>query len=178
MITHIAHLLIRHHRVVDAQNHVTLLQPSLSCRHISIGFINHHAIQFLVLSDKSADTGILTREHHSQVLRLVLSIIFRIRIQPAKHSRDTRTDGFLRVQGVHIEQFQVLIHVIKDIEMLRHLKVVVVRFLSLCRHRNNHHHQNGYDMSSHNFLKLINTAAKLHDYLKKTFFFPPFLQKI
>ena len=135
MVAHIAHRLCRHHGVVNTQNDISLLQASLSSRHIGIGLVDYYTIQLLVLPNKGSNTCILTSKHHPQVLCLILSIILCIGVQAPEHGCDTYANGLLRFQGIHIQQFQILVYIIEDIEMFGHLKVVVTSFLSPCRQR-------------------------------------------
>ena len=179
MLTDVAYGLVGHHRVVDTQDHIALLQSGLGGRHVGIGLVNHHAVQFLVLADQRTNTRIFSCEHHSQVLRLVLCIVLRIRIQTAQHRVDTRANGLLRVQRIHIEQFQVLIHLIEDVKVLTHLEVMVLILLGRSRQRHDEHQQKWYNTSSHYFFFtfLLFYAAKLHDSRKKTPIYYLFLQK-
>ena len=82
-----------------------------------------------MFADQGTNAGILTREHHPQILRLVLRIVLRIGIQLPQHRIDARADHILRIQRVDIEQVEVLIYIIKYIKVLSHLEVMV--FLSL-----------------------------------------------
>ena len=127
------HRLIRHHRIVNTQDHIALLQSDFRCGHIGIGLVDDDTIQFLVLTDQRTDTGILTREHQPQILCLVLGVIFRIGIQTPQHGIDTRANRSLGIERIHIEQFQVLIYLVEDVEMLAHLKVMVTVLLCLRR---------------------------------------------
>ena len=103
MTAHKSHFLIRHQRIVDAQDDISFLQTSLSSRHIGIRLVYYHTIQFLMLADQGADSGILTCQHHPQVLCLILCIILSIRIQLTQHGVDARTDHILRIQRIDIE---------------------------------------------------------------------------
>ena len=129
MIAHIAHSLVVHQRIIYADNHITLLQTSLSGRHIGIRLIYYHTIQLLMFTDKGSNTRILSRQHHPQVLRFVLCIIFCIGIQTPKHCIDARADSLLRIQRINIQQFEVLVQLIENIKMLAHLEVMILTFL-------------------------------------------------
>ena len=129
MVAHIAHRLIIHQCIVDTDDHVALLQSSLSSWHIGIRLIDHDAIQLLMLTNQGTDTRILSRQHHSQVLGFILRIILCIRIQAPEHRIDTRADGLFGTQRINIQQFEVLIHLIEDIKMLAHLEVMIHIFL-------------------------------------------------
>ena len=132
VLTDVAHRLVGHHRVVDTQDDIALLQSHLGSRHIGIRLVNDDTLQLLVLSYQRADARILTRQHHPQVLGLVLRIVLRIGIQAAEHRIDTRPDGLLGTQRIHIQQFKVLINLIEDVKMLAHLEVMILVLLSLC----------------------------------------------
>ena len=149
MLAHEADSLVGHHRVVDAQDYIALLQTHLGGRHVLIGLVNHDTIQLLVLADEGADAGILAREHHPEILRLVLSIILRIRVQVPQHRRDAPADGLLRIQRVHVQQLQVLIQLVEDVQMLGHFEIVVFTLLCLSRERQARQQQQQRDISSH-----------------------------
>ena len=149
MFAHVADSLISHHRVVNAQYHISLLQSHLGCRHAGIRLIDHDTVQLLVLADKGADAGILASEHHPQVLCLILGIVFCIRVQTPEHSVDARADGLLRVQRVNVKQFQVLIQLVEDVQMLGHLEVMILTLLSLSGERQARQQQHQCDISFH-----------------------------
>ena len=102
-----------------------------------------------MLANQCTDTRILTREHHPQVLCLVLRIILCIRIQTTEHRIDTCSDRLLGVQRIHIQEFEVLIHLIEDIQMLAHLEVMILALLCRGRHCHQAEHQQRYDISFH-----------------------------
>ena len=102
MTAHVAHILRCHHRVVDAQYHVALLQSSLSGRHILVGLVDNHTIQLLVLAHDSTYTRVLTCQHLSQVLGILLRIVFGIGVQTAQHGVDGCAHGCLWVQRVNV----------------------------------------------------------------------------
>ena len=97
MAAYITDRLVGHQRVVDTQDNVSFLQSDEGRRHILIRLIDDNTVQFLVLTDKGTDTGIFARKHHPQVFRLILRIIFRIRVKTAQHCIDTRADDILRI---------------------------------------------------------------------------------
>ena len=60
-----------------------------------------------------------------ELLRLVLSIVLRIRVKLIEHIEQRVVDIFLRTQCVHIISVQFLIKGIEDVEILRNLKIMV-----------------------------------------------------
>ena len=84
---------------------------------------------------EGTDAGILTSDHHLQVLRLALWIIFCIGIQRTEHGFDARGDDLVGIQRVYIEQVEVLVQLVENIQVLGNLEIVVL----LCER----HHRRG-----------------------------------
>lgn len=68
VVAHIIGCALRHVLPVNGQDDVAFLQPGLSGRHAFERLINDDTVQQEVLPDGRPDTGILTRQHHLQLL--------------------------------------------------------------------------------------------------------------
>ena len=82
-----------------------------------------------MISHDGTDTGIFTREHHLEVLGLVLRIILGVGVETPQHGIDTIADNLLGIEGIDIHQVEVLVYIIKYVQVLAHLKIVVFLFL-------------------------------------------------
>ena len=95
-----------------------------------------------MIAHNSSYAGILSRQHHLQVLGLVLGIILGVRVKALQHCRDTIADNLLGIEGVNVHQVEVLVYIIKYVQVLTHLKIVVFLSLSRCGSQNCHHNGN------------------------------------
>ena len=129
MLTHVIHVLVGHRRVVDTQDDITLLQSHLCSGHTLVWLVNHHSLEFLMISHDSSYTRIFSREHHLEVLGLVLRIILGVGVETPQHGIDTIADNLLGIEGIDIHQVEVLVYIIKYVQVLCHLKIVVFLFL-------------------------------------------------
>ncbi len=134
----IADVLVRHHRIVNLQNDITLLQAYLRRRHPLIRFLNDYPLQLLMIAHQRSDTGILTRQHLLQLLLFLLRIILRIRVQRLQHSIDTHLHHLIGIKGIDIHHVQILIKGIEDIQVLRHLQIVILTLLCPGAHYGRH----------------------------------------
>ena len=155
----VADVAVCHHRVVDAQNDIALLESRFSGRHTLVRLIDDNALQFAVVAYDGTDTGIFTGNHHLQVLRLALRVVFRVRIQRLQHGLDACADDLVGVQRVYVEQVEVLVHLIEDVQVFGHLKMMVLG--STCRlclcHSCHKQDKECEAVSSHQYLSSLKT---------------------
>ena len=118
-------VLVRHHRVVDAQDDVALLQPGFRRRTALIRLVDDHPAQFHVLAYHGTDAHILAREHVLQAFHLLLGIILRIRVERAEHSLDAVAYHLVGIQRVHVDHVEIAVDVVEHLDVLRHLEIMV-----------------------------------------------------
>ena len=160
MTADIAHVLVGHDRVVNAQNDVALLQPHLSGRHMLVRLVDNNPLQLLVVANQRTNAGILARKHHLKVLSFAFRIILSIGVQRAEHSLDACTYDFVGVQGVDIDHIQILVELVEDVQVLGYIEVVVL--LGTDKQREEQQKQGG-EISFHYYWLIVSErTAKLH----------------
>ena len=70
-----------------------------------------------VVADDSTHTGILTRNHHLQVVVVFLRIIYGIGIEVGKHSANTSFDSIGYIQSVNIHHIELAEDRMEDIKI-------------------------------------------------------------
>ena len=156
MAANVAHLFFGHHRVVYAYYHIALFQSGLGGGHVLVGLVDNNAVQLLMLAHHCTYAGVLAGKHLSQILGLILRVVFGIGVKTAQHGVYGRAHSLLWVQRVYVQQIQILIHVVQNIKLLGHFKVMVALFLSHCRGGCHRHHAYTYNNSIlHNLAELM-----------------------
>ena len=157
-----------HHRVVDAQYHVALLQTCLLSRCTGIGLVDDRCLLYQMVADECADAAVLARDKCLQVF--LLRIVLRVGIQRTQHRLNTRAYHLVGIKRVNIHQVQVLIQLVEDIQVFGYLQIVVLRLLGR-RHERSQSQKQQCNMFSHfSFLPFYVFTfhrflpAKLHDY--------------
>ena len=111
---------------VNLQQDVAGLQAHLGGGHSLVGFGDDGAFQVRIPRDDGADAAVAVLQHLLQFVLVVLRIIHGIGVQRIEHRVDALADGFVGVDGVHVEQIQFLHDGIEDVQVLGHLETPVV----------------------------------------------------
>ena len=161
-LAHIADFLARHQRVAYAHDDVALFQARFRCRHTLVRFVYHGIVQRHVISDHRSDARVFPAHHHLQVALPVLRIVLRVRVQRTEHSPDGISHHLVGVYRVYIHHVKLLVYSVKDIEVFRHLEIMVFVFaLRHCRNSAYYGEQNNYQFLH---LLVILFPAKVHYY--------------
>ena len=116
----------RHIGRVNGQDQVARLQARQVRRHALDRLGDHHMAIVVPLAYQRSDAAVLAGGHQVQLLHILLRVILRVRIQPAQHGVDAAAHAFLHIHGIHVEHLYLFQQRIKYIEVLAHLKPIIL----------------------------------------------------
>ena len=131
---HVFVVFLGHVLPVNGEYDVALFQSRLCRWHVLVRLVDAHASELVVVSYERAYAGVFAGEHHLHVLALVGRVILRVWVEAAQQGVDARAYGDVGIKRVDIHHVEVLVDDVEEVEVLRHLEIVLVGVLRVAKH--------------------------------------------